>query len=86
MATLKMRLLADTITKGPERKSITKKALSTIFAMFVAIVASTILFAILQYNVGDFIVRLFYKWQLSLEVYLTKSSNVGIAASFFLYF
>ncbi|WP_208895206.1 ABC transporter permease subunit [Ureaplasma diversum] len=85
MLSFKSKLMLDSITKSTQRKSITKKVLSTIFAIFVAIIASTILVGILNYDTNDFLYRLFTQWKLSLEIYLTKVAVIGIAALSFIF-
>lgn len=85
MLSFKSKLMVDSLTKSTERKSITKKVLSTIFAIFVAIIASTILVGILNYDTNDFLIRLFTQWKLSLEIYLTKVAVIGIAALSFIF-
>jgi len=61
MLKFKTLLSYDSFLKGQERKTITKKFLSTVFAIFVAIVVSAILVGILGYNIRDFFIRLFTK-------------------------
>lgn len=85
MLKFKTLLSYDSFLKGQERKTITKKFLSTVFAIFVAIVVSAILVGILGYNIRDFFIRLFTKWIGSPDIYLTKVAILGIAALSFIF-
>ncbi|MCV3743739.1 ABC transporter permease [Ureaplasma sp. ES3154-GEN] len=66
-------------------KSNYKKALSTIFAIFIAIIAVTIFVGILGYDPKDFIHRLFTRWVGSYDIYLNKVAVAGIAALSFIF-
>ena len=85
MLKFKTVLTCDNLFKGQERKTITKKFLSTVFAIFVAIVVSAILVGILGYDIRDFFIRLFTKWVGSPDIYLTKVAILGIAALSFIF-
>lgn len=85
MFNYKTRLAWDSLVLGSQRKSISKKILSTVFAIFVAIMASAILVGIMGQNSSDFLVRLFTKWKGSYEVFLSKVAIVGIAALSFIF-
>lgn len=85
MLNLRTRLVFDAIKSGHQRKSTTKKILSTIFAIFVAIIASTILVGIMGQNMGDFLHRLFTRWYGSYEIYLAKVAVIGTAALSFIF-
>ncbi|MCV3753836.1 ABC transporter permease [Ureaplasma zalophigenitalium] len=62
-----------------------KKTLSTIFAIFISIIAATIFIGIIGYDPKDFLHRLFTRWVGSYEIYLNKVAVVGIAALSFIF-
>ncbi|WP_084277114.1 ABC transporter permease [Ureaplasma canigenitalium] len=85
MNTFKTRLFFDSLFYSSKSRSVSKKILSTIISIFSAVVASAILVGILGYDTNDFLQRLFTKWKLIPEFYLTKVAILGIAALSFIF-